>query len=402
MPAIPMESTAHQHWLRNEELRLVEFSRHVVRTDGLAAWLDADGVPDASQPALTYVTARMAHVNMLAAMRGVPGARDRGESLLQGLAGPARDATNGGWRESDADDGTADKSAYVHAFVVLAASTGALAGSPTAPALLTDALEAVDRWFWEPTPGMFADTARADWSERRDYRGINANMHLVEAMLAASDATGDPQWASRAVQVCRFVVEHAAANDWRIPEHYDADWTPKLEYNADQPGDQFKPYGATIGHAFEWARLLVTAAPLAGESGAAFVDAAEHLYAHAVADGWARNGHPGFVYTTDWQGAPVVSDRLHWVVTEAIGAAVALGHVSDDPRYAREYMTLWDFADTFHIDREHGSWLHQLTPENEPDGSIWSGKPDLYHAYQAALIGQLPPATSFARAVLTA
>ena len=41
----------------------------------------------------------------------------------------------------------------------------------------------------------------------------------------------------------------------------------------------------------------------------------------AVRDGWAVDGAPGFAYTTDWAGAPVVRTRMHWVAAEAIGAA---------------------------------------------------------------------------------
>ena len=70
--------------------------------------------------------------------------------------------------------------------------------------------------------------------------------------------------------------------------------------------------------------------------------AAQGLFARAVADGWQRTG--GFVYTTDFDGQPVVSDRLHWVVTEAIGAAAALHAVTGDEEYERWYRTCWDFA----------------------------------------------------------
>ncbi|MCB7534982.1 AGE family epimerase/isomerase, partial [Escherichia coli] len=45
-------------------------------------------------------------------------------------------------------------------------------------------------------------------------------------------------------------------NNWRIPEHFNSDWEPELEFNADKPDDQFKPYGATPGHGIEWARLI--------------------------------------------------------------------------------------------------------------------------------------------------
>lgn len=54
------------------------------------------------------------------------------------------------------------------------------------------------------------------------------------------------------------------------------------------------------------------------EGAAPYVQAAENLYNRAVGDGWNADGAPGIVYTTDWNGKPVVHDRMHWTLAEAI------------------------------------------------------------------------------------
>jgi sulfoquinovose isomerase len=389
----------HDAWLRAEELRLLGFGRHVVGADGMAAWLDDFGLPDPSHPAQTWVTARMAHVNYLGSLRGVPGCETIAGELMRGLATVARDADFGGWNDSVPADPDADKSAYTHAFVVLAASTGAIAGDEAARAVLADVLTLVDDRFWDPQFGRFVDTWSRDWSELRGYRGINANMHMTEAMLAATDATGDPKWAERAVGICEFVLDRASGNGWRIPEHFNDQWVADLEFNRDSPADQFKPYGATVGHSFEWSRLIAQAAGLSNDR-QGFVDGAQSLFAQGATDGWARDGEPGFVYTTDWTGKPVVSDRLHWVVAEAIAAAAVLEHVTGRETYASSYAEWWDYAATYLIDLDKGSWHHQLDADNRPSSTVWDGKPDLYHAYQAVLISQLPPSTSVAAGVV--
>jgi mannose/cellobiose epimerase-like protein (N-acyl-D-glucosamine 2-epimerase family) len=368
-------NAAHKYWLQNEEARLLGFGRRVVRDDNLAAWLDDSGVPEAGHAAETWITARMAHVHYLGALRGVPGAMDIARKLMRGIDDTARDQVN----------------------VILASSTGTVAGDEVARRVLDDVLTLVDEKFWQQEFGRVADTWSADWSERNPYRGINANMHMVEAMLAASDATGDTRWAARAVQICEFVLAQASNNGWRIPEHFDDQWTPNLEFNRDQPADQFKPYGATVGHAFEWSRLIAQAAPLSNDA-AAFVRGAEELFGRGAADGWGRDGHPGFVYTTDWSGEPVVSDRLHWVVAEAIAAAAVLHAVTGNETFAASYETWWDYAATYFIDLELGSWRHQLDARNQPSSTVWEGKPDIYHAYQAVLICELPVSTSVAKA----
>ncbi|HEY2643545.1 MAG TPA: AGE family epimerase/isomerase [Galbitalea sp.] len=387
----------HDTWLRSEELRLLDFGRNVVREDGLAAWLDDSGRPDSSHPSETYITARMAHVYYLGGLRGVPGCDPIARRLMRGLRDVARDSRSGGWNETEPST-AADKAAYTHAFVVLAASTGALAGDGVATEVLSDALAIVDERFWDAHFARFRDAWSQGWTVPRTYRGLNANMHMVEAMLAATDATGDQQWAQRAVGICEFVLERASANGWRIPEHFDDNWVADLDFNADQPADRFKPFGATVGHSFEWSRLIVQSAPISTDA-PRFLAGAQALFANAAADGWARDGHPGFVYTTDWNGNAVVRDRLHWVVAEAIGAAAVLAATTGDEVYAARYAEWWDYVATYLIDREHGSWRHQLDAENRPASTVWDGKPDIYHAYQAVLISQLPPSTSVAAAV---
>jgi sulfoquinovose isomerase len=391
-------TTLHETWLRAEELRLLDFARHVVRPDGMAAWLDDSGSPDPSHPAQTWITARMAHVHYLGSLRGVPGCDVIARRLMQGLATVARDSAFGGWNETVPPDPAADKSAYTHAFVILAAATGTMAGDEAAHEVLEQALALVDDRFWEPSFGRFADAWSPDWRDQREYRGMNANMHLVEAMLAATDATADPRWAQRAVGICEFVLDCASKNDWRIPEHFDAEWVADLEFNRETPADQFKPYGATVGHAFEWSRLIAQTAPLSSDR-VRFVEGAKSLFARGAADGWARDGQPGFVYTTDWTGTPVVADRLHWVVAEAIAAAAVLERMTGLDVYATSYAQWWDYAAAFLIDLDEGSWRHQLDSANRVSSTVWDGKPDIYHAYQAVLISQLPPSTSVAAAI---
>ena len=59
------------------------------------------------------------------------------------------------------------------------------------------------------------------------------------------------------VDAAALAARAAEANRWRLPEHFDADWNALLEFNADRPADPFKPYGATVGHGLEWARLFL-------------------------------------------------------------------------------------------------------------------------------------------------
>jgi mannose/cellobiose epimerase-like protein (N-acyl-D-glucosamine 2-epimerase family) len=288
------------------------------------------------------------------------------------------------------------KECYAHAFVVLAASSCAVAGRPGAARLLSDALEVFDTRFWDEAAGLCVDRWDTAWTALDPYRGLNATMHAVEALLAASDATGDPTWRQRAARICTAVVGWAAQHDGRLPEHFDERWAPQLEHNADRPDDPFQPYGATVGHALEWSRLLLQ---VEASCGGDLLPTARALFDRAVTDGWAADGADGFVYTTDWDGRPVVHDRMHWVVAEAIGAAAALHRRTGEHGYAEHYARWWDYADAHLLDRERGSWRHQLDRHNRPTATVWAGKPDLYHAVQATLLPQLPLTPSLASAL---
>ena len=68
-----------------------------------------------------------------------------------------------------------------------------------------------------------------DFTILDDYRGLNANMHTVEAFLAVADATGNETYRWRAGRIIDHVLTWANHNDWRIPEHFRKDWTPDLD-----------------------------------------------------------------------------------------------------------------------------------------------------------------------------
>jgi sulfoquinovose isomerase len=372
-------------WCRTEELRLLAFPRASVTAIGEAVVLDARG-EDSGDRAPTYLTARMAHVQALATMRGHPSSGGMAAALLENLGRSGAD----GWTDEPAGRGR--RSIYALSFVILAASTGSVAGIHGAPALLEGALARLEQAFWEPSTDRPVDRLDEE-GHPLPYRGMNGAMHLTEALFAAADATGDAGLEARAVGLCRFVLDEAATRSWRILEHYDEHWRPMPDHHRSEPDDAFRPYGSTVGHGFEWARLIAQAADL-GSPTDGLADGAAALYRRAVTDGWARTRSEGFVYTVDWDGTPVSRRRLHWVAAEAFAAASVLARLPGDPAAAGPDVTRWQahIRSSF-VDERLGSWTHELdVPAGAP-------KPDLYHAYQAVLIPQVPVATSLAAAV---
>jgi sulfoquinovose isomerase len=381
-----------REYLAAERLRLLEFAKRSRHPLGFA-WLDARGSPDLSRPVQLWITCRMTHVFSLGVLLGYSGAAEEAEHGVQALSGALHDDEYAGWFPAVTEEGPASttKGAYDHAFVVLAASSAVAAGVTGAEGVLAAALEVSEQRFWDDDAGLVVEDWNRDWSRLEEYRGTNANMHTVEAYLAAGDVTADRCWHRRAGRIAAHVPGWASDNGWRLPEHFDTSWHPLPEYNADKPADPFRPYGATVGHGLEWARLLLAVNTTLGDvAPAELVPAAVSLAERAVMDGWAADGTEGFVYTTRWDGKPLTRQRMHWVLAEAVNAAASLHQVTGDERWQASYHSWWAYAERYLIDREQGSWHHELDPANRPATTVWPGKPDVYHAFQATLVPLLP------------
>ncbi len=398
MPADPAPGSptdpAHRVWLDDQFFRLVSFATRSRLAAGGFGYLDENGEVDPDRPRELLISCRMTHVFALAQLRGLRGTADLVDHGVLALTELFADRDNGGWCSAVAADGRPEpgrKLAYEHAFVVLAATSATAAGHPAGSALLDQALDVVQQRFWDPAAGLVQESYAADFTDPESYRGANSNMHTVEAFLAAGDVTGDPLWHQRALSIADRLINGAArAHRWSLPEHFDTDWKPLLDYNSDQPADQFRPYGSTVGHWLEWSRLLLHLDASVPDAPAWLGESAAALFDHAVSAGWDVDGHDGFVYTLDFDDRVVVGTRLHWVLTEGIADAAVLLAATGEPRYLEWYQRFWQHARQYFVEEDRGSWRHELTPELVEAGAVWPGRPDAYHAATALLVPQLP------------
>jgi mannose/cellobiose epimerase-like protein (N-acyl-D-glucosamine 2-epimerase family) len=271
---------------------------------------------------------------------------------------------------------------YGLAFVVLAFAHAVLAGVAGADAHLEDAVALMERRFWEPEAGLYADEASADWSVRAPYRGQNANMHACEAMLAAWEATGDPRHLERAETLARNVTLRQAALAGGLPwEHHHADWSVDWEYNRDDRTDIFRPWGHQPGHLTEWAKLLVQ---LERHRPARWLlPRAIELFDAALVRAWDAE-HGGLVYGFAPDGSWCDDDKYFWVQAESLAAAAVLGARTGEARFWQWYDRIWAYAWAHFVDHEHGAWYRILTRDNRrhSDEKSPAGKVD-YHTLGA-------------------
>ena len=280
---------------------------------------------------------------------------------------------------------------YGLAFVLLAYAHAVAVGVDGAREHLVETFDLMERRFWEPAPGLYADEATADWSALSPYRGQNANMHACEAMLAAWEATREPRYLERAATLAEHVtVRQAALSGGLVWEHYQQDWSVDWEYNRHDRMNIFRPWGHQSGHLTEWAKLLLT---LERHRPADWlVPRAVALFAAAVEHAWDGE-HGGLVYGFGPDGVWCDDDKYFWVQAESLAAAALLGARTGDARWWTWYDRIWAYSWAWFVDRRYGAWYRILRRDNRKvsDEKSPAGKVD-YHTMGACwdAMGVLP------------
>lgn len=377
-------TSAHRQFLCADAKRQFNFFRASLRPEPGFFVLDYDGNPLADTVQELHTTARLTHSYALGHLAGLEGCDTVIDKGMAYLWGHHRDSDHGGylWALDGETVQDSRKLAYGHVFVLLAGASAKLAGHPDADALIEDVTAILDAYYWEDTHGLFADEWNRDWSPFSTYRGMNANMHGVEALLTAFEATGRETYLNKAGRILDFFVHRiAGAENWRLPEHYTADWQIDRGYSGNP---MFRPSGTTPGHSFELARLLLQYWDLSGRPDNGSQDIAWQLTERALADAWDIDAG-GFAYTLNFDGTPAITSRYWWPVTEAIGVLASFLKLGGNQVQHDWYSRLWCFADAHFIDHANGGWFPEIDEQGNPTTTQFLGKPDIYHSVQAAL-----------------
>lgn len=388
------ESSVHRQWLTRRLEGLLAFYRSSSLAGGGFALLDGQGKTMPDHTPKLYLAARMTHGAAIGLVVGLPGSAELLDHGMESLLGPFADEANGGWSSEFGSAGSgpySGKATYEHVQVMLGAASAVAAGHSRGEELLSQAIEVFNEHLWQEEEGALAESWNSDWTNGEAYRGANANMHGVEAMLAVGDVTADEVWHQRALRVAeRLINTNARAKGWLIPEHFDVNWQELPDYNSEEPDHPFRPYGATYGHSLEWARFLVGlhASPFLGDH-PWLLEAAAGLTTRAL-DSWASDGREGLVYTVDWDGTPVSTIRLHWPICEGIQACSVLSQVTEDPTWESWYRKLWDHATKYFVE-DNGVWINEIDAHGSEAGTLWPGRPDIYHSLGTYVVPQVQP-----------
>ena len=159
----------------------------------------ADGAVPAALCAVARRRARRAQ------RRGRGGARLRLPAPR--LSRTARMAAGASARPTDGAPMDATKDLYAHAFLLFALAWLHRAfAAPDAIALAAGTLDTLHARIAAPGGG-FWDRATADWQPDRSLRRQNPHMHLLEALLALHEATGEARWLDEATALVRLFLD---------------------------------------------------------------------------------------------------------------------------------------------------------------------------------------------------
>lgn len=310
---------------------------------------------------------------------------DNARRAVQFLRDVHRNPRSGGyawqlsWKDGQAEILDATNHCYGLAFVLLAYAHAHMAGITAARAWLDETFALMEQHFWQPGPGLYADEASAEW-QLKDYRGQNANMHAVEACLAAYEATGATHFLDRASQVAENITlrQTRQTDGLMIWEHYHSDWSVDWDYNRNDMSNIFRPWGYQPGHFTEWAKLLLILErhrPLPW-----LLPRAEALFDCAFRHAWDAE-HEGLYYGFGPDFSICDDRKYHWVQCESMATAAVLARRTGKPVYWEWYDKLWAYSWRHWIDHQHGAWFRLLTRDNinTTDEKSPAGKVD-YHS----------------------
>ncbi|WP_022706289.1 AGE family epimerase/isomerase [Paracoccus zeaxanthinifaciens] len=176
----------------------------------------------------------------------------------------------------------------------------------------------------EPATGALWQDERGPDSP--DTRSQNPQMHMLEAVLEAHAATGDPVWLARAEGLAAVGLRHFVDPATGAVREFTG---PDLQPTDDASGARREP-----GHQYEWAWLLHCLADATGRDDLrkAAARMTEFAETHGLRRGGPLDGAP--FEAVDATGRPTLPEHLLWPLTEAGKLHARLGHADRTTRIA--------------------------------------------------------------------
>lgn len=382
---MPFGSADLQAWLREKVLPFWAEQGFDSHNGAFLEKLDLAAQPGTEDYTRMRVQARQIYVYAHAFVGGLyPDGLKLAQAAYTYLSRQAWDAEGGGWYHLLRRDGTPldrTKDCYDHAFALLALAWLYRAGGDKG--VLDRARQTMD--FLDRRLGLERDGAFDGYAERAVAAGEpppqprrqNPHMHLLEALLALYEATGETEWLDRAGSILGLFSSHFFSEPTsQLIEFFDLDWREV----ATEDGFLREP-----GHHFEWVWLLHRYGQLSGQDWV--LAPMRKLFGWAWEHGIERRDAGIFAAydAVDDSGRILMdgSKRL-WPQTEALKACLALTERCGEPAAEAGAAALLQSMFQHFVSRDHALWRDQLGGNGKMIADSIPAS-SLYHLYLAII-----------------
>jgi len=321
---------------------------------------------------------------------GLRGAADHGFRFLRDVMW---DKTHGGfyWQVDVTGKQVMrpQKHLYGQAFAVYAISEYAIAtGDKEALAFALQAFRLIDAKAHDAVHGGYREYFAADWSAppagdtsplgaAADVKLMNTHLHLLEAFATLLRASADPVVRERLIELVGIETHAVVRVGWTAhTDRHQADWTPILDAAAAR---------VSYGHDIENIWLVSDALDALNQPVAPYTDLFRNVFAYSRQHGW--DDAKGGFYDSGPKGQPADRrQKVWWVQSEVIVAALEMYRQTKDPAYLDIFDKTWRFIDTAQTDWTNGEWFESIAPDGTPSrgnkATAWKGG---YHNGRALL-----------------
>lgn len=332
----------------------------------------------------TFAAASRFYSNQIHALAYTEAAHRAYEYLRQYF----RDHLHGGvyWSvKADGSPANRRKQIYGQAFTLYGLSEYyKMTQNPDALSWAIELYQLIEQYSLDRQHGGYFEALSQDWSplddlrlsekDRNDPKSMNTHLHVVEAYATLYQVWPDPALRSSIVQLLEVFVRHIVDPQTKhLRLFFDAAWHPQSR-------------AISYGHDIEAAWLLLEVAEIIDD--AALVRQFESLaldMAQAASEGLNPDGSLNHEY--DPESGHTDRHREWWVSAEGMVGYLNAYQVAKQAQYLERSMGLWEFAQQYLIDHQHGEWwwgVHEdLSPMLQDDKiGFWKCP---YHTVRACI-----------------
>lgn len=321
------------------------------------------------------------------------------------------DSTHGGFftlvsRNGQVKDPDSSKTAYGNAFGIYGLSAFYAASQDP------EALELVKKAFmWlenhshdAKLGGYFQHLAKDGTPIRRTaavlstadtgYKDQNSSIHLLEAFTELYSVWPDSLVRLRLEEMLLLIRDRIVTPKGYLTLFLQPDWTPVTFVDSTEEVimRHHQLDHVSFGHDVETAYLMLEAAHALGwGQDAQTLAIGKKMVDHALINGWdtlTGGFYDEGYYFKDRPGITIIRDTKNWwAQAEGLNTLLLIADIypQDPMNYYQKFEKLWNYIDTYLIDKEHGDW-YSGGLDKEPDqklrnkGNIWKS---VYHHYRS-------------------